>query len=69
MEGTSMRRFVSIEPAVCGGRPHITGTRISVEIIHDHVFAGYTAQQIHAIYPHLSVKQIRAAIEYAQEPR
>lgn len=48
-------------PAVCGGRPRIAGTRISVELVQDHIAAGYTSEQIQRAYPHLSIEQIEAA--------
>ncbi len=59
-----MKNLITSSPVVCGGRPHIAGTRISVEIIQDHVTAGYTIEQLKHVYPHLSVEQIRAAIKY-----
>ena len=60
-----MREYVSTDPAVCAGQPRIAGTRISVEIIRDHVAAGYSIEQIQRVYTHLSTAQIRAAIDYA----
>jgi uncharacterized protein (DUF433 family) len=61
-----VKNYISTDPAVCAGQPHIAGTRISVEIIQDHVSAGYTVEQIQHVYPHLSTEQICAAIEYAR---
>ena len=57
---------ISTDPAVCGGRPHIAGTRISVELIMDHVAAGHTAEQIQQAYPHLSIEQIEEATRYGR---
>lgn len=61
-----MREYISTDPAVRAGQPHIAGRRISVEIISDHVAAGYSVEQIRHAYPHLSAEQIDAAIGYAQ---
>lgn len=61
-----MRGYISVDFTVCGGKPRIAGTRISVEIIQDHALMGYGVEQIQHIYPHLSTEQIRAAIEYPE---
>lgn len=60
-----MTQYISTDPAVCAGYPHIAGTRITVEIIQDHAVAGYTVEQIQQVYPHLSREQICAALVYA----
>ncbi len=62
-----MSSYISTDPSVCGGEPHIAGTRISVELIQDHISAGYSVEQIGHIYPHLSSDQIEAAIEYDRD--
>lgn len=59
-----MPELITKDPSVCAGKPHIAGTRISVELIQDHASAGYSEQQIQQIYPHLSLEQIRAALDF-----
>ncbi len=56
--------LISTDPRVCGGRPHIAGTRITVELIRDHFSVGHTIEEIMAIYPHLSAEQVIAARDY-----
>ncbi len=59
-----MDEYISTNPAICHGRPHVQGTRITVELIHDYVVTGHAVEQIQSMYPHLSIAQIRAAIDY-----
>jgi uncharacterized protein (DUF433 family) len=58
---------VSVDPAVCAGKPCIRGTRIYIAIILDALAEGLTPEQIIEHYPHLSVDDIRAALAYAAE--
>jgi len=62
-----LREHIATDPTVCAGRPHIAGTRISVELVQDHASAGYSVEQIQQVYPHLSIEQIRAALAYARD--
>lgn len=53
---------------VCGGEPVITGTRITVNLIHQ----WFTRQmldvnKILALYPHLTKPQIMEALKYARK--
>ena len=52
---------------VCGGRPIIEGTRISVKLIVGWVRLGMTTAEIVAEYPHLSVAQIADALAYYED--
>ena len=58
---------VTVDPAICGGKPCILGTRIHIAIILDAFAEGLTAEQILEHYPSLTVKDIRAAMAYAAE--
>ena len=53
-------------PKILGGKPIIAGTRISVELILDRIAAGMSAKEILGDYPHLTPKQIQAAVAYAK---
>ncbi|OGY28854.1 MAG: hypothetical protein A3F33_01800 [Candidatus Woykebacteria bacterium RIFCSPHIGHO2_12_FULL_43_10] len=54
-------------PTVLVGKPTIAGTRISVELILDKLAAGETSNEILNDYPHLTEKDISAAVSYANE--
>ena len=58
---------VSVDPAICGGKPCIRGTRIYIAIILDGLAEGLTPEQIMDHYPQLTLEDIRAALAYAAE--
>ena len=56
---------ISTHPAICHGKPCITGTRIMVSVILDNLAEGLTPDEIVADYPPLTLTDIRVAIAYA----
>ena len=56
---------ITVDPAVCGGRPCIRGLRIRVKDILDMLAGGATREEILADYPYLEDPDITAALEYA----
>ena len=58
---------ITIDPAVCGGKPCIRGTRIRVSLILDLMADGMSAEDVRAEYPELSHDDILAAIAYGAE--
>ena len=56
---------ISIDPAVCHGKPCIKGTRIMVAVILDNLADGMTPDQIVEEYPPLVPHDVHAAIAYA----
>ena len=58
---------VSIDPAVCGGRPCIRGTRIWVSLVLDLLAGGMSEADLRAEYPQLMHDDILAAIAYGAE--
>jgi len=58
---------ISIDPAVCGGKPCVRGTRIWVALILDLLAGGMTEAQLRAEYPELTHDDILAAIAYGAE--
>lgn len=55
---------IRIDPAICGGKPCIKGTRIWVSLILDLLAAGSAEQEILSQYPQLVREDILAAIAY-----
>ena len=55
---------ISIDPAVCGGRPCIRGHRIWVSLVLGLLADGLTEAEILAEYPQLEPDDIRACIAY-----
>ena len=53
------------DPAILVGKPIVAGSRISVELILDRLAAGDTYAEILEDYPHLTERDLSAAVEYA----
>ena len=58
---------IAINPAVCGGRPCIKGTRIWVSLILDFLADGMTETELLGEYPQLVREDVLAAIAYGAE--
>ncbi|MCY4551809.1 MAG: DUF433 domain-containing protein [Defluviicoccus sp.] len=55
---------IGIDPAICGGRPHIRGTRVRVCDILQMMASGVSKDVMLADYPYLSEQDVRAALAY-----
>lgn len=58
---------ISINPAVCFGKPCIRGHRIWVSLILDFLASGESIEEILSDYPGLEEADIRACIAYGAE--
>lgn len=56
---------ITIDPAICHGKPCIRGMRYPVELILELLSAGMTTEEILADYPDLEREDILAALAYA----
>lgn len=56
---------ITIDSAVCGGRPCIRGLRVRVKDVLDLLAAGATREEILADYPYLEAEDIVAVLEFA----
>ena len=59
--------LISADPKIMMGKPIVSGTRITVELILEKLAAGETIEQILSEHPRLTVPAIRAAIAFAAE--
>jgi uncharacterized protein (DUF433 family) len=57
---------ISHDPAVMGGAPCVSGTRIPVFMVLDAIEYGGTLESAQASYPKLSIQQIKDAIGFAK---
>lgn len=55
---------ICLDPSICGGRPHIRGTRVRVSDILDLLASGASPSEILADYPYLSEADLKAALAY-----
>lgn len=58
---------ISIDPAICGGKPCIRGTRIWVSLILDLLAGGMSETELLTEYPALTHEDILAAFAYGAE--
>ena len=58
---------ISIDPAVCHGKPCIKGHRIGVSLILDFLASGTSIEELLAEYPDLQREDILACIAYGSE--
>ncbi len=58
---------ISIDPAVCLGKPCIKGHRLWVSLILDFLAAGSTIEELLEDYPGIEEADIRACIAYGAE--
>lgn len=56
---------ISVDPAICGGRPTVAGTRMRVTDVLEALAGGATEAEIVADFPYISVEDIRACLAYA----
>jgi uncharacterized protein (DUF433 family) len=64
---TNLLDRISIDPAVCGGKPCIRGTRIWVSLILDLLASEMSEAELVEQYPHLTHADILAALAYGAE--
>jgi len=60
-----MNERIAIVPAICHGKPVITGTRVQVSTILGALAAGDSADTVLEDYPTLCREDILAALEFA----
>ncbi len=60
-----MTDWIVSNPGVLGGKPCITGTRVSVEHILDLFASGASSQDILLAHPQITEEGLAAALEYA----
>ncbi len=56
---------IAVDPAVCGGRPTVAGTRVRVSDVLEMLAAGTGEAEIVMDYPYLTIEDIRACLAYA----
>lgn len=57
---------IELNPAICGGKPVIRGTRITVQTILGYLSAGDAVETVLGAYPQLTRADILACLEYAR---
>jgi uncharacterized protein (DUF433 family) len=63
----TQRKLIVSDPAIMMGKPTITGTRITVELILEKLGSGETIEQLLEAHPRLTREAIQAALVFAAE--
>ena len=58
---------IVVDPHICAGRPHVSGTTIEVAMLLDALAQGATVEEILGDYPVLVPLDFQAAAAYAAE--
>lgn len=58
---------ISVDPAICGGKPCVRGHRIWVSLLLDLLASGSSSEQILEEYPQLTADDVLACVAYASE--
>ena len=64
VDDAEIRARIHIDSSICGGRPHIRGTRVRVADILELLAEGVPQEEILADYPYLSAADLRAALAF-----
>jgi uncharacterized protein (DUF433 family) len=56
---------IDVNPAVCGGRPVVKGTRMRVADVLEMLAGGATPSEIAGDFPYISEEDVRAVLAYA----
>lgn len=67
MDREELLKRITIDPAVCFGKPCVRGHRIWVSLILDFLANGATIDEILKDYPELEEADVRACIAYGAE--
>lgn len=62
-----MFTHIAYNPDVLNGKPHIAGTRLSIEFILELVASGATKNDMLKAYPQLTAEAIEEALRYAAQ--
>ncbi len=62
-----MFQQIDHDPKILSGKPHIRGTRLSVEFILELFASGATRDEVLKAYPQLTAQSVEEALKYAAQ--
>jgi uncharacterized protein (DUF433 family) len=62
-----MFTHIAYNPEILNGKPHIAGTRLSIEFILELFASGATRDEVLKAYPQLTPEAIEEALKYAAQ--
>lgn len=67
MKRSSDQPYVTVDPAICHGKPVIAGTRVMVWQILEFLQSGQSPRSVYEAFPSLPDGSVEAALGYAAE--
>lgn len=61
-----MFSHIAYNPGILNGKPHIVGTRLSIEFILELVASGATKDDVIKSYPQLTAEAVEEALRYSE---
>lgn len=61
----NLEAYIEINPRIMMGKPVVKGTRITVEIIVEHLAAGRSIEDVLTSYPSLTREAVLASLQFA----
>ena len=62
-----LAEHITSDPAICGGRPVVAGTRLRVSDVLDALASGAAEAELLADFPYLTSSAVRACLAYAAQ--
>jgi uncharacterized protein (DUF433 family) len=62
-----MFTHIAYNPEILSGKPHIVGTRLSIEFILELFASGATKDEVLKSYPQLTAETVEEALKYAEQ--
>jgi uncharacterized protein (DUF433 family) len=62
-----MFTHIAYNPEILSGKPHIVGTRLSIEFILELFASGATKDEVLKAYPQLTTEAVEQALKYAAQ--
>ncbi|MCC7524340.1 MAG: DUF433 domain-containing protein, partial [Chitinophagaceae bacterium] len=62
---TTFNDKITVDPAICNGKPTIRGKRIAVQTVLEFLSAGDTKEDILKQYPSLTAEDISTCLQFA----
>ncbi len=62
-----MPERIVVDPVICNGRPHVRGTRITVQTVVEFLGAGDSIEEVLEEYPSLTREDVLACLRFASD--
>ncbi len=62
-----MFTHIAYDPNILSGKPHVAGTRLSIEFILELFASGATKDEVIKAYPQLTAEDVEEALKYAAQ--